>query len=124
MIKRIVIGQLTKRFEPIKKVGLDSDVILCWISEEYKDYQPRITQGNSLFINYKVFSELMGILSKGIYDDNTKGTIFAFLRKNNITLIKKEELSEENRRRINEIYSELKEQNFGGYLKEEFDYGP
>lgn len=115
----IKIERVVKRLKPINKVGLDTDICICWMdSESYSNYQPNITKrGNVLFMNYQGFNELMWYFSKGDHSqknkERIKRDIFAFLKRNKITLLKRKE---SNLRKIDEIYSDLNKnkKNFRG----------
>ena len=109
-IGRLVIGN-----RMFRKIGLDTDICFNWINDDYSEYQPNIaSKQNKLFLNYKVFGELMG---KIIGDDDDEKVneirkqIFEFMGENKITLLKKSRLSQND---INKLFSDLKKQNFKG----------
>lgn len=109
---RLIIGN-----RMIRKIGLDTDICFNWISEDYSDYQPNITKKqNKLFINYKVFGELMGILIGDNKVDKEKVNeikkkIFEFIRENRISLLKKRDINQND---VNNLFLELKNKNFTG----------
>ena len=109
---RLIIGN-----RMIRKIGLDTDICFNWISEDYSDYQPNITKKqNKLFINYKVFGELMGILIGDNKVDKEKineikKKIFEFIRENRISLLKKRDINQND---VNNLFLELKNKNFTG----------
>ena len=113
MAEIVTFSKSIKRYAPLRKVGLDTDICLCWMDEEnYTDYQPKICKGSTLFINYKVFSELMGLKRSSFKtEDDTRKEIFDFLRRHKITLLKKSEIDNI---KVQQSYEELKRQNFKG----------
>jgi len=89
-------GRFIQRKRIIKSIGLDTDIFIALINnnEEFTLFKPKIfNRKNSLYINYKVFSETLGILiHKYKYEQyNALRKIFEFLRINNICLLKKKE---------------------------------
>ena len=115
--KIIGIGRVVIRNKIIRKIGLDTDICFNWINEDYSEHQPNIVnKQNRLFINYKVFGELIG---NQIGDDDVdeegvneiRNQIFKFMRENRINLLKKSEL---NQNEINKMFLDLKKQNFRG----------
>lgn len=80
----------------IRKAGLDSDVMIALINnvEEFSMFKPKIfNDKNTLFINYKVFSELVGHF---MYNENMKkdaaiNKIYTYLRDNYIELLKRKD---------------------------------
>ncbi len=93
--KLIRFRRFVVRNKAIRKVGIDTNLIFSWMQNEesFKEYKPKFYyKKNRLFINYKIFGELMGLLVGKNPDENIsriKETIFNFLRKNNISLLKK-----------------------------------
>ena len=112
--KIIGIGRVVIRNKIIRKIGLDTDICFNWINEDYSEHQPNIVnKQNRLFINYKVFGELIG---NQIGDDDVdeegvneiRNQIFKFMRENRINLLKKSEL---NQNEINKMFLDLKKKN-------------
>jgi|SRR3989344_1669385 len=99
MEKQIKIGAVAKVIHKnrlIRRVGLDSDVIISLIddSKQFSLFKPKIyNRRNLLFINYRVFSELLGhfIYNKKLKKDQAVNKIFDYIRKNNIYLLKKKD---------------------------------
>jgi len=96
----------------IKKVGLDSDVMIALIDniQEFSIFKPKVfSSRNILFINYRVFSELVGhlIYNKNLSKDIALKKLFSYLKENNIILIKK---SNTNINEVDEIFNILKKQ--------------
>ena len=96
----------------IRKVGLDSDVMIALIDNipEFSMFKPKIFNSkNILYINYRVFSEIFGHLIH--HKNNSKeialNKIFSFLKSNRIALLKK---SSTNVNEVNEIIISLKKQ--------------
>jgi len=96
----------------IRKIGLDSDVMIALIYniEEFSMFKPKIfNKTNILYINYKVFSEIIGHLihNKNLSKEIALNKIFSYLKNNNIALLKKSntDISE-----VNNIINSLKKQ--------------
>ncbi len=84
----------------IKKIGFDSDSIIIMIDDryEFQGLKPYIfKRSNILYINYIVFKEVLGFLIKnrGFNKSQAVQKIFKFLRKNNISFIKKSQINQE-----------------------------
>lgn len=106
--KVVAFGKFIKRNKPVKFVGLDTNLIYAWITNEeyYGTYRPKFCkQGERLFISFKVFGELLGLVKSKMKStiNDAKDHIFTFLRKNKIQLLKKKNLD------IEKYQSTLKE---------------
>ncbi len=118
--KIIGFGKFVIRNKPIRKVGIDTNLIFSWLQnkEHLGDHKPKFyNQTDKLFINYKVFGELMGLLSEENLDRNIyeiKDIIFKFLREKNISLLKKKFMD---RKKFEETMINLR-QNFKERIKE------
>ncbi len=103
-IGRVFVGNKIRR-----KVGLDTDICLAWMENEKEtfNYKPEIAKkGNILYINYKVFGELMGLLSeKYSSEEERRKVIFSFLGRNKIGIIKYNDL---NQLEAKKLFDELK----------------
>ncbi len=87
-------GRLINRKRIVRTIGLDSDIFLALVNdaEEFSLFRPKVfNRKNAVYINYKVFSETLGVLiHKYKYElKDAVNKIFEFLRKNNIRLLKK-----------------------------------
>lgn len=111
-IKVISFGRLFAGNKIRRKVGLDTDICFAWMEneEETFNYKPEIAKKmNMLYINYKVFGELMGLLSsKYPFEKERKEVIFSFLRRNNIEIIKYNNL---NQLEVKRIFDRLKNES-------------
>lgn len=106
------IGKIVHSNRFIRKVGLDSDVIIALVDDidEFSQFRPRIfNKKNILHINHVVFSELLGhlIYKRKMQRKEAINKIFSYLRRNHITLIKKKEI---NLNEVEEIFEKLKKQ--------------
>lgn len=89
-------SRFIQRSRIVRTMGLDTDILVAFLldDEDFTMFRPKVfNRNNSLFINYKVFSEAMNVLSyKYKYDLNkARDKIFDFLRSNRIRLLKKKE---------------------------------
>lgn len=96
----------------IKKVGLDSDVMIALIDDiqEFSMFKPKIfSSRNILYINYKVFSELVGhfMYNEKFLQNASVSKIFSYLKSNNIGLLKKKDT---NLQEVNQTLNSLKKQ--------------
>ncbi|MBD3252895.1 PIN domain-containing protein [Candidatus Pacearchaeota archaeon] len=115
MKDKIKIGAVEKVIHTnrmIRRVGLDSDVMIALVddSKQFSMFKPKIfSRKNLLFINYKVFSELLGhfMYNRKLSKENSLKKIFAYLRKNKITLLKKKDTDIN---KVQEIFESLKKQ--------------
>ena len=111
-IKIGAIGRVIHTNRIIKRVGLDSDVMIALIDDdkEFSLFKPKIfSKKNILYINYKVFSELIGyfVYNKKLSQNEAVNKIFSYLRKNNINLLKKKDTD---LIKVNETFDSLKKQ--------------
>lgn len=88
------IRRFVQRKRIVRTIGIDSDVLLCLIkdSTDFNLAKPRIfNRRNSLFVNYKVFSEVIGVLvyKYKLPEEEAVRKAFSFMRHNNIQLLKK-----------------------------------
>jgi len=116
--KIIGFGKFIMRNKPVRKVGIDTSLILSWMENEkyLGKHKPKFcNQEDKLFINYKIFGELMGLLrEKKNNISEIRNLIFDFLKRNNVTLLKKKLI---NKKRLKETLDRLK-QKFSGKVKE------
>jgi len=110
MTRKIIgFGKFVVRNKPVRKVGLDTDNCLAWIENEkyLPNYKPKIAKrGDLLYINFKVFGELMGLLTETYVNDNERRSkIFSFLKRNGILKIKKTDV---NNLKVQETFENLK----------------
>jgi predicted nucleic-acid-binding protein len=102
-------GRFIVRNKPVRKVGIDTNLILPWIqNEDYSGrYKPNFcNKENKLFINYKIFGELMGLLiNENKNPQEIRKRIFRFLRENKIVLLKKKAI---NLKELEKVYNDLK----------------
>jgi len=111
--KRIIIGRVCARDKPLRKVGLDTDIVLIWFENQKIVPTERISlikRGDALYINYKVFAELFGKIRERYPEKKKKDItreIFTFMRKNNINMIKKKNMSLELLNRIKKVLEQL-----------------
>lgn len=96
----------------IKKVGLDSDVMIIMIDDKYEfsEFKIRLYRKDCVFfVNYIVFGEVLYFLIKnnGLTKKEAVIKLFKFLREYNITLIKK---SETDQTLLYEIFNKLQKQ--------------
>jgi len=111
-IKIGAVGKVIHTNRMIRRVGLDSDVMIVLMDdlEEFSMFKPKIfNRKNLLFINYVVFSELVGhfIYNRNYAKDQAVKRTFSYLRKNKIMLLKKKETDKQ---KANEIFESLKKQ--------------
>ena len=107
-----VIDNIIHKGRMIKKVGLDTDVIIALIDDlnQFSMFKPKIfNRNNAIFINYRVFSELMGHLinNRNFSNEESVNKIFSYLRENRILLLKK---SNTDIVKLNEIIEGLRKQ--------------
>ena len=107
-----VAGKVVHRNRIIKKVGLDSDVMIALIDDlkEFSLFKPKIfSRKNLLFISYVVFSELVGYLihEKRLDRNKAVSKIFSYLRRKNIILLREKDTDKE---KVNETFEKLKKQ--------------
>ena len=96
----------------IKRVGLDSDVMIMMIDDKYEfsEFKPKLYRKDQIFfINYIVFGETLNFLIKqhGLTKEQAVNKIFNFLRENRITLIKK---SQTDQTLVLDTFDKLKKQ--------------
>ena len=96
----------------VRTIGLDTDILMIFLEngEEYSLFKPKIfNRNNSLFVCYRVVSELIHLLTKNGKLDikRAKDKIFSFFRQNKIRLIK---YSQTNANLVEQILLELKKQ--------------
>jgi len=111
-IKIASSSRFIRRKNIVRTIGLDTDIILLLIedSQEFSLFRPKLfNRKNTLFINYKVFNELVGLLIKKYEysQENAVNKIFSFLRANHITLLKK---SQTNLQEVYNLIDSLKKQ--------------
>ena len=112
MEKKIIgFGKCVIRNKPIRKVGIDTSIIFPWIQNEkyLGEYRPAFCRnGDKLFVSYKIFGELMGLLieEENKSAEDIKRIIFNFLRRNKISLLKKRDI---NQNELNTTFFNLKE---------------
>lgn len=110
--KILGFGKFVIRNKLIRKVGIDTNLIFSWIQNEsyFGKHKPHFcNQKDKLFINYKIFGELMGLLLEEEKDKNPeeiRKIIFEFLRRNKIALLKKRTI---NLDKLKETFSRLKD---------------
>lgn len=111
-VKVLGFGKFAVRNKPIRKVGIDTNLIFSWIQNEkyLGKHKPNFcNQKDKLFINYKIFGELMGLLceeNKNESIEEIRKRIFEFLKRNNISLLKKKFINQE---KLNEAVTKLKD---------------
>ncbi len=110
MDKSVRITRSISRTKLVRKVGLDSSILVALLENEenYSDYKLKIFERkNFVHICQKVFSEAFGVLAFGkkYGSEKTKKKIFSYMRKNNIKLIKKNALKISE---LNSLLDELK----------------
>ncbi len=104
-------GRIIHRDRLLKKVGIDTDVMIALIDdiEQFSMFKPKIfSRNNFLYINYVVFSELIGyFIHQGYSKEKALQKIFSYLRKNNINILNKKTT---NIQKVNQIFEDLKKQ--------------
>jgi hydroxymethylpyrimidine pyrophosphatase-like HAD family hydrolase len=111
-IKIGAIGRVIHTNRIIRRVGLDSDVMIALMDDikEFSMFKPKVFNNkNILYINYKVFSELVGhfIYNNKISQNVAVSKIFSYLRNNNINLLKKKQTD---LTQVNQTIDNLKKQ--------------
>ena len=111
-IKVVAAARIFHRDRLIKKVGVDTDVMIALIDDvdQFSMFKPKIySRNNFLHINYIVFSELMGhfMYNRKLSQNQARDKIFLYLRENGIKLLKK---SDTDLKRAQEIFGSLDKQ--------------
>lgn len=102
-------GRIVQRNKIVRKVGLDTDNSFSWMENEKLtwNYKPAIVrEGNFLYVNYIVFSELLNVIRKRYPNQKVDYmAVLKFLRRNRIRPIKKKDVDTN---RVNETFNLLK----------------
>lgn len=100
------------RNKPIRRIGLDTDVCLPWFRNQKNsrnNFLPNISKrGDSLFINYKVFGELLPQINNNDIEESKK-ELRKFLKRNGIMVLMK---IEKESKEAEKFFQDLKNQNF------------
>jgi len=96
---RVIVRRMLKRRRIIKKIGLDTSILVVLLDDkqEYSDYEPTLFRSKNLvFICQLVFNEAKGVLiRKGMGKKEAVKKILDYLHKHNIKIIKPKDLDKE-----------------------------